>query len=119
MSDEVTLAAARRRIETLMRLIVARRGPAYRAGWRIWGTAMKHAPQSTELMWPMWLLWGALTDWVEVKPGETEQAESAMRRAAGEWLTLPDNVEAQRTYFHRWLYDEIGYERPEQTTPTS
>ena len=95
MSDEATLAAARRRIETLMRRIAARRGPGYRAGWRIWGTAMHHAPQSTELMWPMWLLWGALTDWVEVKPDETEQVESAMRRAAGEWLTLPDNAEAQ------------------------
>jgi hypothetical protein len=116
MSDEPALAIARRRIETVMRLIVARRGSAYRAGWRIWATAMHYAPESTQIMWPLWLLWGALTDWVEVKPEEADQAESAMRRAAHEWLALPDNAEAQRAYFDRWLYDEMGYERPNPTS---
>jgi hypothetical protein len=113
MLDESTLAVARRRIETLMRLIVARRGSPYRAGWRIWSTAFSYAPESTELMWPIWLLWGALTDWAEVKPAEADQAESAMRRAAEEWLALPNNPEAQRAYFERWLYDEMGIERPQ------
>jgi hypothetical protein len=116
MLDEPTLTVARRRIETVMRLIVARRGSGYRAGRRIWATAMRHAPESTEIMWPLWLLWGALTDWVEAKPDEAIQAESAMRRAAQEWLVLPDNAEAQREYFDRWLYEEIGYERPKPTS---
>ncbi len=116
MSAEPALAVARRRIETAMRLIVARRGSAYRAGARIWATAMNSAPESTDIMWPLWLLWGALTDWVEVNPEEAEEAESAMRRAAHEWLNLSDNAEAQRGYFDRWLYDEMGYERPNATS---
>jgi hypothetical protein len=116
MSDEAAVAVARRRIETLMRLIVARRGSAFRAGRRIWATAMHHAPESTEIMRPLWLLWGSLTDWVEVKAAETDQAESAMRRAAQEWLALTDNAEAQRAYFDRWLYEEMGYERPKPTS---
>lgn len=118
MSNETTLPVARRHVETCMRLIVAQRGSAYRAGWRIWGTAMRHASVSDNIMWPLWLLWGALTDWVEVKPEETDQAESAMRRAASEWLALPDNSEAQHTYFDKWLYDEMGYERPSQSKPS-
>jgi hypothetical protein len=115
MSHEPTLTSARLRIEADMRLIVSGGEPPYDAGWRIWGTAMDNAPASKELMWPLWLLWGALTDWVEVRPAETDQAQSAMIRAALEWLALPDNAESQRAYFDRWLYDEVGYERPEQS----
>ena len=102
-----------------MRLIVSRDRPPYRAGWRIWGTAMAHASAAGEIMYPMWLLWGALTDWVELKPAEMAKAEAAMRRAAQEWLTLPDDVEMQRAYFDRWLYEEVGYERPTQRNPAS
>ena len=100
-----------------MRLIVSRRGSAYRAAWRIWGTAMVHATDSNTIMWPLWLIWGALTDWVEQKPAEAEQAESSMIRAAQEWLSLPETDEAQRAYFDRWLYDELGYERPQHAEP--
>ena len=99
-----------------MRLIISRNRPAYRSGRRIWSTAFRHAGGPDEVMWPMWLLWGALTDWVEVRPAETAQAEAAMRRAAHEWLALPDDAGARRAYFDRWLYDELGYERPEQPT---
>ena len=80
---------------------------------------MRHADASHEVMWPMWLLWGALTDWIEVKPEETPQAEAAMRRAAQEWLATRDEVEAQRAYFERWLYEEMGIERPQATRPAS
>jgi hypothetical protein len=104
--------AARRGIERAMRLIISRDRSAYRVGWRIWGTAFQFVEKSPEVMHPMWLLWGALTDWVEVKPDETAEAESAMRRAAQEWLSLPDDIDAQRAYFDRWLYHEMGYERP-------
>ena len=98
MSDEAALAVAKRDIEACMRFIVSRRGSAYRAAWRVWGTAMRHATDSETIMWPLWLIWGALTDWVEQKPAEAEQAESAMIRAAQEWLSLPENAEAQRAY---------------------
>ena len=95
-----------------MRLIALRRGPVYRAAWRIWSTALRHAPDSGNIMWPLWLIWGELTDWVEERPAETEQAESAMVRAAEEWLSLSESEEHRRAYFDRWLYDELGYERP-------
>jgi hypothetical protein len=113
MLDASALSAARRGIERTMRLVISRNHSPYRAGLRIWGTAMRHANASEEVMWPMWLLWGALTDWIEVKPEETPQAEAAMRRAAQEWLAVPDETEAQRAYFERWLYQEMGYERPQ------
>ena len=37
-----------------------------------------------------------------------------MIRAAQEWLSLPENDQAQRDYFDRWLYDDLGYQRPPQ-----
>jgi len=117
MAEDAAIAVARRDIEACMRLIVSRRGSAYRAAWRIWGTAMVHATNSNTIMWPLWLIWGALTDWVEQKPAEAEQAESSMIRAAQEWLSLPETDEAQRAYFDRWLYDELGYERPQHAEP--
>jgi hypothetical protein len=110
MTDDVSTDAIQR-IEQAMRAIASHDGSPYRAGLDIWSTAMGHAG-STEWMWPTWLLWGALTDWVEVRPEEKDQAEHAMRRAAREWLSLPAHAEPRRAYFDRWLYDEIGYDRP-------
>ena len=115
--EDAAISVARRDIEACMRLIVSRRGSAYRAAWRIWGTAMVHATDSNTIMWPLWLIWGALTDWVEQKPAEADRAESAMIRAAQEWLSLPESAEAQRAYFDRYLYDELGYERPKHAEP--
>lgn len=40
-----------------------------------------------------------------------------MIRAAQEWLSLPENDQAQRDYFDRWLYDDLGYQRPPHTEP--
>jgi len=119
MAEDAAIAVARRDIEACMRLIVSRRGSAYRAAWGIWGTAMVHATDSNTIMWPLWLIWGALTDWVEQKPAEAEQAESSMIRAAEEWLSLPESAEAQRAYFDRWLYDELGDERPQHAEPNA
>jgi hypothetical protein len=119
MAEDAAIAVARRDIEACMRLIVSRRGSAYRAAWRIWVTAMVHATDSNTIMWPLWLIWGALTDWVEQKPAEAEQAESSMILAAQEWLSLPETDEAQRAYFDRWLYDECGYERPQHAEPNA
>jgi hypothetical protein len=36
----------------------------------------------------MCALWGALTDWVELKPAEQDRARAEMIRAARDWLTL-------------------------------
>ncbi|WP_143536963.1 hypothetical protein [Rubricoccus marinus] len=102
-----------------MRLIVAGEVDPYDAGWRIWGQAFGHAAEYPDIMWPTWLIWGALTDRVEVRPEETEQAYEAIRRAAREWLLLPDDPSAQEAYFQRWVYEELGYERPEDASPAS
>ena len=110
-------AVARRDIEACMRLIVSRRGSAYRAARRIWGTAIRHATASSTTMGPLWLIWGALTDWVERRPAEAEQAKEAMGRAAREWLSLPETADAHRAYFDRWLYKELEYARPQHNDP--
>jgi hypothetical protein len=61
----------------------------------------------------LWLIWGSLTDWVENRPAEAAKAEAEMRRAAAEWLAVPDDDEALwRPFFDRWVYEEIGYTRP-------
>jgi hypothetical protein len=58
-------------------------------------------------------LWGALTDWVEVKPDEEDIARAEMIRAAREWLALnPHDSDAVDAYLDYWLHDVCGYERP-------
>jgi hypothetical protein len=57
------------------------------------------------------LIWGELTDWVELRPAETGQAETHMITAAREWLTVAGDREAEAQYFDRWLHDILGYER--------
>ncbi|MGQ5262828.1 hypothetical protein ACTWLT_18980 [Micromonospora sp. ZYX-F-536] len=61
----------------------------------------------------MYCVWGALTDWVELKPDEQDRAFAEMTRAAREWLALdPHDNDAVFRYFDYWLYDVCGYERP-------
>ncbi|MCX2971731.1 MULTISPECIES: hypothetical protein [Streptomyces] len=57
------------------------------------------------------LIWGELTDWVELQPAEADQAEAHMVTAAREWLTVEGDQEAEAHYFDRWLYDVLGFER--------
>ena len=61
----------------------------------------------------MYVLWGELTDWVELKPDEQGRAETEMVRAAREWLALDrrDSKGVAR-YFDYWLHDVCGHERP-------
>lgn len=99
--------------ENQMRLLVAGKVPPYDAAWEIWSKAMSTVHPSCEVMHAMWLIWGALTDWVENRPDERAMAEAAMVRAAQEWLSLPDVTE-RKAYLDRWVYDEMGYERPEK-----
>jgi len=66
----------------------------------------------------LWLLWGALTDWIELKPEQSVEAEDSMRRAAAEWLEVADEEPRWRDYFQHWLYAEMGYTPPEEAPPT-
>lgn len=95
-----------------MKRIVDGDGDPCEAAERIWSEAMGTAVQSHDIMWPLWLLWGALTDRVDENPDEASVAREAMRRAAEEWLALPPESSARTAYFDRWLYEEMGYDRP-------
>lgn len=73
---------------------------------------MRGISSNSETMHPFWLIWGALTDWVEIRPSDESEAEEAMLRASREWLNLNPSDEAGRNaYLDRWVYDELGYER--------
>ncbi|MEU1687209.1 hypothetical protein [Micromonospora sp. NPDC005707] len=87
-------------------------GDVYAAGLRLWEVSGR-AVDAGELAGNFCALWGALTDWIELKPDEADQAEAAMRRAAREWLGLDqtDSGAIQR-YLDHWLHDICGYERP-------
>lgn len=63
----------------------------------------------------VYLLWGALTDWVELRPHEEALAMRHMVTAAREWLQLdPHDGEAVRRYFQHWLYEVLGYDREQR-----
>lgn len=59
-----------------------------------------------------YVLWGGLTDRLELKPEEGADALTAMRQAATEWQAVKDDSTARDEYFDRWLYDVLGLERP-------
>ena len=99
-------------MEQQMRLMLEGKVKPYDAGWLIWKSSMSNMANSSEIMHPLWLIWGALTDWVEVRPLEEKEAEATMLRAAKEWLSLePSNTESRTAYFDRWVYEEMGYKR--------
>jgi hypothetical protein len=95
-------------INARLQAMVAGEAEPYAAGWDVWATAFGLVPESPELMGPLWLIWGGLTDRVEVRPEETAQANEAMLRAAREWLALDDEC-VRTAYFDRWAHDELGY----------
>ncbi|MES2072009.1 MAG: hypothetical protein V4488_16755 [Pseudomonadota bacterium] len=99
-------------IENSMREMLDGNSRPYDAGWLIWQTAMKGAKESPDLMWPLWLIWGALTDRFELDSQGGQAAEKAMIRASSEWLALKhDDSSAKAAYLDRWVYEESGYER--------
>jgi hypothetical protein len=110
MTDDLRISALLSEIEAHMRRLIAAEAGRYEVAWEIWGKAMS-AVDSPDLTHPLWLIWGALTDWVELRPEETYQAEQAMVRAATEWLSLPyGDATARKNYLDRWVFDELGYE---------
>ncbi len=97
-----------RDIEAHMRAMLNGDSPPYDAGIAIWAKAM--SATNSDVLHAMWLIWGSLTDWVENRPAETQEAEAAMLRAAGEWLALAE-PSSRKAYLDRWVYDECGYQR--------
>lgn len=95
-------------------LVAGSRAP-YAAAWEMWEAAVhgiSGGEGDQDHIWGLWLLWGALSDWIEIKPEETPLAEESIRRAAAEWLALPDEPNARTTFFSYWLYEELEMERP-------
>jgi hypothetical protein len=96
-------------IENEMRRMVAGETEPYASGLKILGTAMS-VTDSPDLMHPLWLIWGSLTDWVENRPEEQDAAEAAMLRASREWLAIAASDERSKvSYLDRWVYQEMGY----------
>ena len=124
MTDGTGHPTAKEALNTVRRCsedLVADRVKPYDAGREMWGEAMGGAIEDGidgEHCQALWLLWGALIDWVAAKPDETTQAERAMRRAAGEWLEVRLDPRLWRPFFERWLYEELGYERPSPSSPS-
>lgn len=78
-----------------------------------------HASTEFESAGSVYLIWGELTDWMELKTEENEQAEAEMVRAAREWLSLdPANREAVARYLDYWVHDVCGYARPTKRLPS-
>jgi hypothetical protein len=101
------------KIEQSMHAIASGSTDTYEAGRIIWAAAFENSDRSPNVAWPLWLIWGALTDVVEVQPANRATAEAKMRQAAEEWLALPAKDDATRkAYLDRWVYHEIGYEPP-------
>ncbi|ARP71270.1 hypothetical protein LK07_17440 [Streptomyces pluripotens] len=91
--------------------------PAYDMGLEILGLASVVFPadEGDEASSALPLLWGELTDWVELHPAEAGQAEAYMVDAAREWLLVEGDRAAERRYFDRWLHDVLGFEhRPDE-----
>ncbi|MFF1353139.1 hypothetical protein [Streptomyces sp. NPDC058297] len=65
-----------------------------------------------EALYSLALIWGELTDRVELRPAETDQAETHMVTAAREWLTVEGDREAGARYLDRRLHEILGFERP-------
>jgi hypothetical protein len=108
----VSTATALALIERWMSKMLQGQLEPYDWGSKIWSMAFGKASESPDTMWPLWLIWGALTDWVELRPTEKSAAEQEMLRAAREWLALSQGDHAARdSYLDRWVYDEMGYER--------
>ncbi|MFE2302624.1 hypothetical protein ACFXAW_31065 [Streptomyces sp. NPDC059445] len=85
----------------------------YESAWEIWGLAGRTWPgdDGDEACYSLQLIWGALTDWVELRPAEAAQAESHMITAAREWVSIEGDREAEARYFDRWVHDILGYKR--------
>jgi len=95
----------------LIRRLAVGSGDRYDVAVQIWKISLARAGSDDWIYHPSWLIWGCLTDWVENRPHEREEAEAEMIEAANEFLALDGNPTSEREYFGRWVYDRCGYER--------
>ncbi|MEU0963600.1 hypothetical protein ABZ328_29255 [Micromonospora aurantiaca] len=96
------------KVTALMGQLLTAQDP-YEVGVELWGCSGRAAG---EVAPDMQLIWGALTDWVELKPEEGQQAKARVRRAAQEWLALDlANRAAIERYLDYWVHDVCGYGR--------
>ena len=110
-------AALRSQIRSLCSGIDTGALDPYAAASEMHGLGMRNAARpdgkADDEAWAHWLIWGALTDWIEVRPAEKVQAEAAIVDAARKWLTVEGDPVARLAYFDRMIYDVCGYARPE------
>jgi hypothetical protein len=97
----------------LLRRLAGQDGEPYDIGRELWSLSMVRVDPSGDWIYhPSWLLWGALTDRVELNPAEAQDAEAEMVDAAREFLEVNGDPLRERAYFDRWLYERIGLDRP-------
>jgi hypothetical protein len=93
-------------IDGLMADIVDADNP-YPVALQAMGAAMS---RGSDLLGGVYLIWGSLTDRVELHPEDTDKYHKLMRQAAEEWLDLEDD-DARREWIDHWVYDVCGYAR--------
>ncbi|MFG1651918.1 hypothetical protein ACGFIE_18540 [Micromonospora sp. NPDC049275] len=99
-----------REVTALAESLIAAKDP-YEVALDIHGVSA-HASIEVDPAGYVYLIWGELTDWVELKPDEHEQAAAEMVRAAREWLSLDlADREAVARYLDYWVHDVCGYAR--------
>ena len=107
------------RISNEARELIGAPGSPYEVAIRIWALGMDGTSDEAlrDVAWPVWLIWGSLTDRVDgpagAAPGAADAASADMRRAASEWLAAADDQASRAEYFDRWVYRECGYARPD------
>jgi len=88
---------------------------AAREMWRVsFGSVSRPNRTADDDAWAHWLIWGALSDWVEARPSERVDAEAAIRDAAREWIAVEGDPNAEGAFFDRLVYEVCGYARPAQ-----
>ncbi|MEV1321216.1 hypothetical protein AB0J14_34660 [Micromonospora arborensis] len=99
-----------REVTALAKSLIAAEDP-YEVALDIHGVSA-HASLEVEPAGFVWLIWGDLTDRVELNPDGHEQAAAEMVRAAREWLSLDlANREAMARYLDYWVHDVCRYAR--------
>ena len=90
---------------------------AYQRGMELLALSMDHIARGDDVKaaaWPLWLIWGSLTDRLDgtAAPDDPNESVTMMQRAAEEWIAMAGEPAARTAYLDRWVHDECGYERP-------
>jgi hypothetical protein len=83
----------------------------YEAALKVMSCAVDHVLTSVVAS-RLYQVWAALTDWLELTPGDHSEALAAMRHASLEWHAVRNNPAAREAYLDHWQYTVLGYERP-------